>query len=108
MKQWFQCGINVEVSALLPENDVLQKEGARRHMLAELLVFVGQEDEPPVSQTKEKDSDECRKESSDTPCVELFETEVTLPVSLVENPADEVTADHKEDINADKTRTKNW
>ena len=71
-------------------------------MLAKLFKLVGEQDQPSVGQGDHQHGDECRKESPDTPGVEFLEAEVPLMVALVQDPANQVTADHEEDVHSDE------
>jgi hypothetical protein len=109
VKQWLEISRGVEVSALLPEYKVLDEERPRRHMLAELFKFIRKQDQPSIGHGDHQHGDQRRKESPDTPCVELPKAkwaDFSIPSvcfkPLVQNPTDQVTADHKEDIDSDK------
>ena len=102
MQQGLQRGIDVEVSALTPENHVLEKKNSRSHVLPHLLELVIEQDDLSEDQSEDEQGDQRGEESSDATRVKLTEAEtsVTSPCfdTLVEDPTDQVARDHKEDI----------
>jgi hypothetical protein len=107
MKERFEVGRSVEITAFLPKHKILDKECSRSDMLAKPLEFTAQKQAIAEEKAEDQNGDQGGKDSADSPGVEFPEAKVPMEVSLIKNPRDEITGDHEKDVHATKPTGKN-
>src|SRR5262245_21689073 len=100
VKQGLQLGVDVEVSRLLPQDDVRDESGAARYVLAQPRELVGQQHEPAQSQAPQKHEHERRKDAPHAAPVEPGEGEAAALQVLEEDARDEEARDDEEHVDA--------
>ena len=98
MQERLRVSRSIEVAALLPENDVLDEDGSRRDMLAKLFILPPEQHEKPVNKTQHEERHQRGEEPADTTRIKLGKTEITGLHALVQDPADQIAADHEENV----------
>ena len=102
MQKRLGIGSIIEIAALEPENEIGNKSRTASHMLAQLQVFIRQQEKPAESKTGDQNCNQNRINAADASAVKLPERKRAIFKLRKNNGRNQKAGNDEKDINPDK------
>ena len=106
MQKRLGIGGIIEIAALEPENEIGNKSRTASHMLAQLQVFIRQQEKPAESKTGDQNCNQDRINAADASAIKLPERKRAIFKLRKNNGRNQKTGNDEKDINPDKPTLK--